>query len=112
MTLTKIIDRARAALAATSGPEPLLATIERGLFGTTDGDLVDDDAELPVGELRRLLREEVMSSLAGSPLWDVSQICGDSTGPSGVGGLCVLPPGHPHVDGIGGTWPATTGESP
>lgn len=37
---------------------------------------------------------------------DVRVVCGDVSGPAGIGGECVLPPGHPHVDGIGGQWPA------
>lgn len=32
--------------------------------------------------------------------------CGDMNGPHGAGGECVLPPGHPHLDGIGGEWSA------
>lgn len=38
--------------------EALIPSIEAALFGTTDGDLLDDeDASVPVGEFRRLLRE-------------------------------------------------------
>lgn len=38
-------------------------------------------------------------------------VCGDMGGPHGIGGECVLPPGHhPHQDGIGGSW--TDGAAP
>lgn len=50
-------------------------------------------------------------SSMGAPPWDIAQLCDDSTGPNGIGGPCVLPAGHPHADGIGGTWPAPRGVS-
>lgn len=52
------------------------------------------------------LLDAVAAYRAAEPPWDVSLTCGDSRGPHGVGGPCVLPPEHPHVDGIGGVWPS------
>lgn len=43
----------------------LIPEIERALFGTEDGELVHDDSDLPVGELRRLLREEWAGAAPG-----------------------------------------------
>lgn len=41
------------------------------------------------------------------PVYPIDRLCGDVSGPNGVGGECVLGPGHPHRDGIGGEWPAS-----
>lgn len=60
----RVSDQLRAALASRTSPatetgrEALVESIEWALFGTTDGTLLDDeDATVPVGEFRRLLRE-------------------------------------------------------
>jgi hypothetical protein len=50
---------AEAAAADTTPDDEEFDAIDRALFGTTDGDVLDDRAELPVGEIRRLLREHL-----------------------------------------------------
>lgn len=83
------LDRAESTIAAWEDPE-----VRAALESETTGDFgsVPDPRSAP-----------------GAPPWDIARLCGDSTGPNGVGGPCVLPPGHPHVDGIGGMWPAAPG---
>lgn len=48
---------------AEDGRDTVERIINWALFGTTDGDLVDQDSELPVGELQRLVREEAIPAL-------------------------------------------------
>ena len=68
------VDRARAVASDSAPTEDLRPTREMdddaadrviswSLFGTTDTDLVPDDSDLPVGELRRLVREVAVPSL-------------------------------------------------
>lgn len=59
----------------------------------------DQPARLKAGELDGIIARVQTSGYVPPP------VCGDTTGPNGVGGECVLPPGHPHLDGIGGKWP-------
>jgi hypothetical protein len=49
--------------------EQIAKIIDFSLFGTTDGDLIpDEDASVPVGEYRRLIREEAIPALVRAGL--------------------------------------------
>jgi hypothetical protein len=49
--------------------EQIAKIIDFSLFGTTDGDLIpDEDASIPVGEYRRLIREEAIPALVRAGL--------------------------------------------
>lgn len=58
-------------------------------------------------ELRSALLGELVEEAAEFGLYEATLLCGDVSGPNGVGGPCVLPAVHgfPHRDGIGGEWP-------
>lgn len=58
-------------------------------------------AALQAAELDGILAE------VQAPGYVAPQVCGDTTGPNSGGGGCVMPAGHPHIDGIGGRWPVT-----
>jgi len=75
--------------------ERLADTVEDFLFveGGADAD-----------KLRAAWQNYVNVADANTPPDPFRRVCGDVSGPNGVGGECVLHPGHPHVDGIGGVW--------
>jgi hypothetical protein len=56
--------------------EQIAKIIDASLFGTTDGDLIpDEDASIPVGEYRRLIREEAIPALVhGGLLRSASEV--------------------------------------
>lgn len=77
-----------------------LETLRRRLWSLLDADQLSDDDTVD------RLRAALVARTPQPAVPDVRVVCGDVSGPAGIGGECVLPPGHPHVDGIGGQWPA------
>jgi hypothetical protein len=45
-------------------PHPLIAGLEVAMLGTTDGELIDPDSDIPAGEMFRLAAEYIEGAIA------------------------------------------------